>query len=84
MQVSCPSIRSKKVVHAVFLDDVRTFGYVRRRWFAQKDWPREVTTCGDIDLVPEDGDTVQLARSSFSKRYPERGGEIDFVIVVEE
>lgn len=53
---------------------MRTFGDVGRRWFAQKDWPGEVTPRGDIDLVSEDGDTVQLGRSSFLKRYPERGG----------
>jgi hypothetical protein len=70
MQVPRPAIRSEQVVYAVFLDDMRTFGYVRRGWFAQKDGPREVTPRGDIDLVPEDGDTVQLGRSSLSTRYP--------------
>lgn len=74
MQVPCTAIGGKQVVQAVFLDDMRTFGYVRRRWSAQKDGSREVTPCGDIDLVPEDGDTVQLGGPSFPKRYPERGG----------
>jgi hypothetical protein len=74
MQVPCTAIGRKQVVQAVFLDDMRTFGYDGRRRFAQKDWPRDVTTRGDIDLVPEDSDAVQLGRSSFPKRYPERGG----------
>jgi hypothetical protein len=63
---------------------MRTFGYVRRRWFAQKDWPREVTPHSGIDLVPENGDTVQLGRSSFSTGCPQRGGKVDFAVVVEE
>lgn len=74
MQVPCPSIGSKQVVQAVFLDDMRPFGYVCRRWFAQKDGPREVTPCGDIDLVAEDGDAVQLGRSSLSTGCPQGGG----------
>jgi hypothetical protein len=70
MQVPRPAIGGKKVVQTVFLDDMRTFGDVGRRWHAQKDWPREVTPRGDIDLVPEDGDTIQLSGSSFSTRCP--------------